>query len=125
MGKFEDIILLPVEEKLLFEMVDDKWRDVSTPNIQGLRGYELVDMIQEFPEPNNPRPYKMQYKINQFGKRYILYLQNLRSSTTYVKKNDKKIIKLSKIGIAISLIAALAAIASTILSAVSIALSKH
>ena len=119
---FEDITLLEDEEKLLREMADGIPRDKSVPNIMGLRGYELVDMIQEYPSTNDPRPYQMLYKINEYGKRYLLYLDKRESSAARERGKEKKNFWLNVIAIVISTIAAIASIVSAIYA---IALSKQ
>lgn len=83
---FDNIVLLPNEEKLLRGMADGEARDVGTLDISNLRGYELVDMIQIFSSPDYPQPYKMQYKINEVGKGYLRYLDRKNQN----KKQERK-----------------------------------
>lgn len=108
---FEDITLLKDEEKLLREMADGVPRDKSVPNIMGLRGYELVDMMQEYPSANDPRPYRMLYKINEYGERYLLYLDRKESNADRENGKEKRNFWLTMLSILIAAISLVVAIA--------------
>jgi hypothetical protein len=118
---FDEIVLLPEEEKLLREMLDDEPREMSTPNISNLRAFGLLDMSQQIPSPGIP--YKMQYGINRTGRDYLRFVDAKNRLSEQEKDNSIEAIRIAKEGVAISKIAAIAAIISAVLSAVAIVLS--
>lgn len=113
---FEDITLLAGEEKLLREMTDGTARDSRTPSITGLHGYGLVEMSHDYSQGQ----YQMLFTINEYGKRYLLYLDKRESIKANEKATSKEMMRLTKQGVAVSKIAAIASVISAILAALAI-----